>query len=409
MRDGRSCLRVFGCDGRRARRGDNLSSAAPKIAYVVNSVNPGGTEKLVVEMSTAYLGEFDIDVFCLDEPGEWARDLRQRGIAVHSLWRQPGLDLTMPVTLARHFRRLRVDIVHAHQTTPWIYCALSRLIYPPPRLLFEEHGRFFPEVDNLKRRLANRTVVANLTHRVIAVSEDIRQRLERYEGIDARRIQVVYNGVRAIRSIDAVARTALRSELGLAASDFVVGTVGRFDPIKNLPLLIDSIQGLRAKLPQLRGLMVGDGPELAHIRDLLEERALSTAVRLTGFRSDARELVQCMDLFVLPSFSEGTSMALLEAMAAGVPVLVTAVGGNVEVVEAGATGWVVSSGSQAEMMEAIAEAAANPLKRAEFAEAGQRRFAERFSLDAMLDRYRQLYRELLPNAIGAAHRHSGAA
>src|SRR5688572_23039381 len=161
-------------------------------------------------MSSAYLGEFDIEVFCLDEPGEWARDLRRRGIAVHSLWRQPGLDLTMPVKLARAFRRLRVDLVHAHQTTPWIYCALSRLIYSRPRLLFEEHGRFYPEVDNRKRLFVNRAVVAKLTHRVIAVSDDIRQRLERYEGIDARRVEVVYNGVRPITKIDAAARTALR-------------------------------------------------------------------------------------------------------------------------------------------------------------------------------------------------------
>ena len=209
---------------------------------------------------------------------------------------------------------------------------------------------------------------------MIAVSDDIRKRLERYEGIDARQIEVVYNGVRPITRIDATARTALRSELGFGASDFVVGTVGRFDPIKNFPLLVGSIQGCLPKLPHLRGLIVGDGPEFGRIRDLLEERGLSPAVRLTGFRPDARELVQCMDLFVLSSFSEGTSMALLEAMAAGIPALVTAVGGNVEVVEAGVSGWVVPSGSQADMMEAIADAAANPDKRREVAEAGQRTF-----------------------------------
>jgi glycosyltransferase involved in cell wall biosynthesis len=360
-------------------------------------------------MSVAYLGEFDIEVFCLDEPGEWARDLRDRGIAVHSLWRQPGLDLTMPIKLAQHFRRGRVDLVHAHQTTPWIYCALSRLIYSAPRLLFEEHGRFFPEVDNRKRRVVNRALVGKLTHRVIAVSDDIRQRLERYEGIDARRIQVIYNGVRPIPALDAARRAAVRGQLGFAASDFVVGTIGRFDPIKNLPLLVDSIHGCLAKAPQLRGLIVGDGPEFQRIRALLEERGLSPTVRLTGFRPDARELVQCMDLFILSSFSEGTSMALLEAMAAGIPVVVTAVGGNVEVVEARVSGWVVPSGSLADMMSAIAEAAADPLKCREFAEAGQRRFAERFALDGMLERYRQIYRELLPASGEAARPRSGVA
>jgi glycosyltransferase involved in cell wall biosynthesis len=216
----------------------------------------------------------------------------------------------------------------------------------------------------------------------------------------------VYNGVRPIAKIAAGARAALRRELGFGASDFVVGTVGRFDPIKNLPLLVESIQGCSTELSQLRGLLVGDGSELGRIRDLLEARGLSSKVRLTGFRPDARELVQGMDLFVLSSFSEGTSMALLEAMAAGVPVLVTAVGGNVEVVEGGVSGWVVPSGSQADMMAAIAEAAGNPDKRRQFADAGQQRFAERFALDSMLDRYRRIYRELLPPVVGADHQHS---
>jgi glycosyltransferase involved in cell wall biosynthesis len=372
-----------------------VQSSAPKIAYVVNSVNPGGTEKLVVEMSTAYCGEFDIDVVCLDEPGEWARELRARGIPVRALWRQPGLDASMAVELARHCRRRRIDIIHAHQTTPWFYGALSRLIYSRPRLLFEEHGRFFPEVDNPKRRIVNRALIRRLTHRTIAVSDDIKRRLERYEGLDADEIDVVYNGVRPVERLDAARRAALRGALGFAEHEFVVGTVGRFDPIKNLPLLVESVHECRGTDGALRGLLVGDGPEFGRVRAQLESRGLADVVRLTGFRGDARELVQCMDLFVLSSFSEGTSMALLEAMAAGVPVVVTAVGGNVEVVDGGVTGWVVPSASQADMVAAIRAAVADAAKRSDFAAAGERRFNERFALDTMLDRYRQIYRELL--------------
>lgn len=122
----------------------NKATASPSLAYVVNSLNPGGTEKLVAEMSFAFAAEFDIVVLCLDEPGLWANDLRDREIPVHCLWRQPGLDLAMPMRLAEHFRRCHTQIVHAHQCTPWFYAALSRLLYPAPRLLLEEHGRFFP-------------------------------------------------------------------------------------------------------------------------------------------------------------------------------------------------------------------------------------------------------------------------
>lgn len=372
-----------------------MSSARPGLAYVVNSLNPGGTEKLVVEMSLAFATEFDLSVFCLDEPGLWAGRLRERGIPVHGLWRQPGLDAAMPSKLARYFRQQRTRIVHAHQCTPWFYAALARLLYPAPRLLLEEHGRFFPEVENRKRAWFNRWIVKPLTHRVVAVSEDVRERLHRYEGLQYQAITVVYNGVAPEPLLDAATRIALRREWGFAADDFVVGTVGRFDPIKNLPLLVNSLAQAGAEAPNIRGLLVGDGPELGTTRDQIERLSLTDRVRLTGFRDDARTLVQCMDLFVLSSFSEGTSMALLEAMAAGVPVVVTAVGGNPEVVTRDQTGWVVPSDSVEALSAALLEAANHPEKRRTLADAGQRRFEERFAFGRMIETYRQIYREML--------------
>ena len=367
----------------------------PPIAYVVNALNPGGTERLVVDMSRAFAREFDLMVICLDEPGAWGQALRAEGIAVHCVWRQPGMDLSMPRKLARLFRAAGTRIVHAHQCTPWFYAALARLRYSAPKLLLEEHGRFYPEVRNRKRAFINRALIRPLTHRFVAVSEDVRQRLETYEGLDAAKIRVIYNGVTPPEEIDPAARTALRARLGVAPGDFVVGTVGRFDSIKNLPMLVRSIGEAIKQNPQVRGLLVGDGPEMARIRALIAELGLSERIVLTGYRDDARQLAQCMDLFVLSSFSEGTSMALLEAMSAGVPVAVTAVGGNPEIVTAGETGWVVASDDVAALTDAVREALRNETVRARRADAGRRRFHERFLFARMLDHYRDLYRELL--------------
>ncbi len=367
----------------------------PGLAYVVNSLNPGGTEKLVVEMSVAFTSEFDVSVYCLDEPGVWASDLRGRGIPVHCLWRQPGLDLAIPTKLARHFRRCGTQIIHAHQCTPWFYAALSRLLYSAPRLLLEEHGRFFPEVYKLKRVLLNRTLIKRLTHRFVAVSEDIRQRLVRYEGLGGGQIDVVYNGVRTESPLGPEDREALRRGLGFEPESFVVGTVGRFDPIKNLPLLVESLARACRELSTLRGLLVGNGPMFAQVGSLVKQAGLSNRIQMTGFREDARKLIQGMDLFVLSSFSEGTSMALLEAIAAGVPVVVTNVGGNPEVVANGYTGWVVPSDSADDLTAAILEAVKDLSKRQQFATAGQRRFEERFTFDRMIDGYRQQYGTLL--------------
>ena len=348
----------------------------------MNTLNTGGTERLVVDMSRAFAREFDVMVVCLDEPGAWGQALRAEGFNVHCVWRQPGVDLSMPRKLAALFRAAGTRLVHAHQCTPWFYSALSRLRHGAPRLLFQEHGRFYPEIRNRKRILVNRALINRLTHDCVAVSEDVRMRLQRYEGLDAARVRVIYNGAPPPELLSAERRAALRERLGFAPGDFVIGTVGRFDPIKNLPMLV-------------RGLLVGDGPEFPRIRAMLRELGIESRVCLTGYRDDARLLAQCMDLFVLSSFSEGTSMALLEAMAAGVPVAVTAVGGNPEIVTGGVTGWVVPSDDVAALTAAMLQALGDDAARQRYADDARRRFEQRFLLPRMIDHYRDLYREML--------------
>jgi len=370
----------------------------PGLAYVVNSLNPGGTERLVVEMGLAFRDEYDLRVYCLDEPGAWAARLREAGVPVVGLWRQPGIDLAMPVVLARHLRAAGTALVHAHQCSPWFYAALARVLYPQPRLLLEEHGRFWPEVDAPWRRRVNRLLINRLTHRFVAVSRDVAERLVRYEGIPARRIEVVYNGVPRAEAPTPSHRHALRASLGIQADEYLVGTVGRLDPIKNLPMLIAAFTEVMASNPKVRGIIVGDGPRRGEMERRVQDAGLSGRVVLTGHRDDARRLVACLDVFVLASYSEGTSMALLEAMSAAVAPVVTAVGGNPELIEDGRCGWVVPSDDASAMARAITAALADPARRTLRGQAAQRRFARRFTLADMLERYRSLYRDMLGEA-----------
>jgi glycosyltransferase involved in cell wall biosynthesis len=370
----------------------------PALAYVANSLNPGGTEKLVVEMGLAFAREFDLEVFCLDEPGAWAARLRDAGIPVIGLWRQPGIDLSVPGRLAAELRRSGARIVHAHQCSPWFYAALSRLRHHAPKLLLEEHGRFWPEPDSPKRRAVNRWLINRLTDRFVAVSQDIATRLERYEGIPADRIEVIYNGVAAPLQADPEETARRRAALGFAETDVVIGTVGRFDPIKNLPMLVDALAELCRSHANVRGLLIGDGPQREAITRRVREAGMEGRIVLTGHRDDARMLMPCMDLFVLASFSEGTSVALLEAMSAGLPAAVTAVGGNPEIVLDGQTGWVVPSNDTAALHRAFAQAHAEPSLRRARGEAARRRFESRFTSQAMLDAYAALYDDLLGGA-----------
>jgi glycosyltransferase involved in cell wall biosynthesis len=367
----------------------------PTLTYVVNSLNPGGTEKLVVDMSLSFASDFEVVVICLDEPGLWAANLREKNIPVYCAWRQPGIDMNVPVRLVNYFRRHRTNIIHAHQCSAWFYSALSRLLYSTPFLMLEEHGRFFPEVENRKRVFVNRMIIQRLTHRFVAVSEDVRERLKKFEGLDQANIEVVYNGVNAGPAISQNERTRRRADLGFSPEDFVIGTVGRFDPIKNLPMLVKALQKSLKNLPSIRGIFVGDGPVYEDIKALVEQLGLSGSVRMTGHREDARNLISCLDLFVLSSFSEGTSMALLEAMSTGVPVVVTDVGGNPEIVIKDQTGWMVPSESVEELTAAIIDAFNNSSKKEMFVNAGKRRFEVNFTFEMMIKNYRKIYNEML--------------
>ena len=366
------------------------SSDRLRLVYVVTTLNPGGTEKLVRDMAIEVSRDMDVQVLCLDEPGVWAPMLRARGITVQCLWRQPGLDLALPGKIAAACKAWQADILHAHQCTPWFYAALSRLLYRRPRLIFEEHGRFYPETDSLLRRLVNRWVIGPLTHHTVAVSQDIAERLVKHEGLRRGGIEVIPNGALPEEPMSPLEREALRQSLGIAPGDCVLGTVGRLDPIKNLPLFLNALAVLRATQPTVRAVLVGDGPERQRVRDTVAALGLQDVVVLTGFREDARRLVQALDVFVLTSFSEGTSMALLEAMSVGVPAVVTAVGGNPEVVLDGETGWLLPSDDGPALVAALSAATDAGLRRARGL-AAKTRFEANYSFSRMMDRYRNLY------------------
>ncbi len=362
-----------------------------RIAYIVHSLNLGGTERLAADMSLALKDSFDMSIVCLDEPGIWADQVREKGVAVTCLYRQPGLDFLMVSGLARYARQHRIDLFHAHQCTPWFYAGLSRLLCPAPRLVFEEHGRLYPEVLNKRRKLFNRLVLQKLTHRVTAVSADVKQRLTDYEGVSPDRIQVVYNGVTPAPPVSDADKKALRRSFGFSDQDIIAGCVGRLDPIKNLPLFINALKTARDVCPDLKGIVVGDGPLYSELETLVKTLDMQDHIRFTGYRKDAAFLINLMDIYTLVSFSEGTSMALLEAMSAGVPAIVTRVGGNPEIVVHDQTGWIIPSDDRDALTKALAEAASDREKCQAIGNNAEKRFLEHFTFGRMIEQYKTIY------------------
>lgn len=364
------------------------------VAYIVHSLNTGGAERLAVDMAIALAPEFRMVVFCLDEPGIWAQRVRDRGIPVHTFYRQPGIDLTVTRAMASAARKLKVDILHAHQYTPWFYATLAKCVFPGVRVLFQEHGRHYPENKKAVRCLVNRLVLQPMTRCITAVSRDVKDRLVIYEGLSRKKIGIVYNGTRPTRLYTDQEKLELKRQFGFCRDDLVIGTIGRLDPVKNIPLFLNAYKRIAGDVPGARPVIIGDGPEMPALKALCRELNLEDKFVFAGYREDASVLAAMFDLFILSSYSEGTSMALLEAMNASVPAIVTDVGGNPEIVEHGRTGWITPSNDVDALAAALLEACSNTDLRQKMGHAARERFLNRFQFDGMLESYRTIYQRM---------------
>ena len=367
---------------------------ALRLMYLVHSLEVGGTERLILDLVQQYRAEAVVSVCCLDRPGPWGEALRHRGIPVHCLKRQPGIDLGVVWRLGRLLRWERVSLLHCHQYTSFFYGALASLFSPATRVLFTEHGRAYPDIVSLKRRLANRVLV-RLADGMTCVSNAVKQALVTLEGLPAERIEIIYNGVDTQRyAVFTLSRQALHAELGIAGEDLIVGTVGRLDPVKDHPMLLRAFARVHARIPRTHLVIVGDGA----MRDTLEQLAralrIEHAVSFLGFRSDVPRLLGLYDVFALSSHNEGMPVTILEAMSAAVPVVATAVGDNPYVVVDGITGIICPPEDAASFADALTSLLEDPSKRQRMGNAGRQRVLREFTAERMAHNYWQVYEML---------------
>ncbi len=362
-------------------------SARPRVLQVVLSLNPGGTERLVLDLVGRLHDEIPMSVCCLDGEGAWACQLRDRGVVVSSLHRSPGFHPGLGQKIHALARHHGATLMHAHHYSPFVYSSLAKIWSPRTQLVFTEHGRVSDDPPSRKRRFANR-VMSMFPARVFSVSEDLRRHIVA-EGFAPDQVEVIHNGI-AIRPLpDAGTRAGFRARLSVDDSTLVVGTIARLDPVKDLGTLIEATALIRTTRP-VRLVIVGDGQERAALERLVAERGLASDVSFLGHRDDARDWLAGCDLFVNCSISEGVSLTILEAMAAGLPVIATRVGGTPEVVTPDC-GVLVPPRAPRAIADALAQSGQDASLRASFGAAARRRAETSFSLDRMIRRYRDVY------------------
>lgn len=359
----------------------------PRVLQVVHSLAPGGTERLVVELVRRLGGEFEMSVCCLDEAGAWGEELRAEGVPVRVLDRQPGLRPGVAVRIARLCREWDVAVMHCHQYTPFVYGALASTFLLAPRVVFTEHGRLSDAPPSAKRRLANQFFGRLRRVRMFAVSEDLKRHMVA-EGLPGDRIEVVLNGIDPGPEPTAAQRAWARAQLGAREDEIVIGTAARLDPVKDLRTLVRAFAEARLERSS-RLVVMGDGELLGALQAQAADLGLGERVLFTGYRPDVRALLPGLDVYVNCSTSEGISLTILEAMAAGLPVVATAVGGTPEVVTA-ECGELVASQDHEALSKALEASASRPV-RPLHAELARQRVRQSFSIAGMAARYGLAY------------------
>lgn len=358
-----------------------------KVIHIVFSLEYGGLERIAIELAKHLnSGRYNVSICCLDTLGELTAEARANGIEVFLVKRRPGPDFTLPIRLAHILRKRKADVVHTHNMGPLLYGTLGARLAGVPVVINTRHGRA-PKRTNAYIWKANDAI--------IAISQDARDEIVKWNHIRLDKLKVIYNGIDNDRYSSEKTGDTIRQNLNIESGAMVVGTVARLSEEKDQFTLLDAFAKVISELQNVYLVIAGDGPLRKDLESHASDLGISQRVRFLGFRDDISSILRILDLFVLSSTSEGISLTLLEAMAAGLPIVATKVGGNPEVVIDGTTGFLVAPKKPAEMAEAIYNLLSDKKLAREMGDAGKKRVEEKFSLERMAKEYKEVYEECL--------------
>jgi sugar transferase (PEP-CTERM/EpsH1 system associated) len=375
-----------------------LRPAEPlRILHVVPQVAMGGTEHGVLKlMKCLAAGTFDQHICAVrgyDPSSESLRSVADKIFAMNS----PQSRMQVSVfRLASVMKRYRPHIVHSRNWGAIEAIPAARLARVPVAI-HSEHGYELDMLHGLPwRRRVFRRIAFAMADAVFAVTKELAGYHARQICVSPDSVRVIYNGVDTVEfSPRADLRESMRARLQLPANTFAVGSVGRMVAIKDHLTLLKAAEISIRNGIDLRLILGGAGPELTRLQEYVNYSAeLCSRVIFAGASAEVSALMNAFDVFALPSIAEGMSNTLLEAMACGLPVLATGVGGNPEIVEDGAHGWIFEPRDSASLARHICDLAHDRVLCEQFGKASRQRAVQLFNIEHMIEQYRNLYIEL---------------
>lgn len=366
-----------------------------KVIHLITELSSGGAQSALLRLLKGLdRARFTPSVVCLyNGDGVVAQQIRALGVSVTDLQMRGKQQLGAFGQLYRLLRQARPAILHT-----WMFHAnfpgriVGRLAGVPIIIT----SRRNVEIGGANRDRLQRWT-AGLDDQVIAVCEVARQAEIERAGARPAKVVTIYNGLELAEFAQAPpeACQAARQMLGIADDVLLLGSVGRMHRQKGFTYLLAALPAIKAQFPQVKLLLVGDGELRSALEAQTAQLNLQDSVIFTGTRTDVPTLLKALDLFVLPSLWEGLPNVILEAMAIGLPVVATAVGGTPELVVDGSTGCLAPPNNPAALAKAIGDLLANPTHRQQMGRAGRARVEQQFTIQRMVQATEDLYARLL--------------
>jgi sugar transferase (PEP-CTERM/EpsH1 system associated) len=378
----------------------SANSNASLVVHVINRLAVGGLENGLVNLINHLPHErFRHAIVCLTEATDFVERISRRDVPIVELHKGPGNSIAIQHQFFRIFRQLQPSIVHTRNLGS-LEAQFSAALAGVSVRIHGEHGWDIMDPDGSNQRRAYiRRLSSPFVHRYVALSGHIESYLRTRVGIAASRIDKICNGVDCERFRPCASRGAFPHPGFRDPALVLIGTVGRLDPVKDQLALARAFVALIKEQSEnrrlLRLVIIGAGPLRLQIEQLLASSGVADLAWLPGERSDVPSLLPALDVFVLPSRAEGISNTILEAMACGVPVVATAVGGNSELVSAEETGTLVRPNDVSALAKDIFRLANDRETRAKMGLAARARAVAQFSLAEMVRRYAALYQREL--------------
>lgn len=354
--------------------------------HVLLSLEVGGMENGVVNtLGLINRARFEPSICCLERLGPLARRVKETKI--FNMKKNSGFSLRLLFKLITLLNNEKIDIVHTHCWATLVYGFMAAKIARVPFVVHGEHGTF--NLDPPRRLFAYKLFISHVNS-LLTVSQSLTDEIRKLSKKDLN-INTIVNGVDTDLFYPQDSK-ALKKKLGLKTDDMVIGSVGRLESVKNYKLLIRCVAQIDN--PLVKGVLIGDGSLRTELKNLVKNLGLTDRFIFLGERHNIRELIGLFDIFVLCSFSEGLSNTILEAMSSGIPIVVSEVGGNLELVEDNKNGISFESNNLSALKKAITDLLSDPVRLNAMGRNGRHTVLTRHSIKGMVEKYEKGYLSL---------------